>query len=242
MLKIDALHKSFGSLKVLKGIDFAVKKGEVVVLIGPSGSGKSTLLRCINYLETPEQGKITLDGIIVDYEAIKKREIYSLRRSTSMVFQQYNLFKNKTARENVMEPLVTVQKRSIEDAERRADKLLERVGLSDKKNNYPSQLSGGQQQRVGIARSIAVNPKVMLFDEPTSALDPELVGEVLEVIRELAAQHMTMVIVTHEMNFARQIADRVVFISDGLIVEEGRPQEVFDQPKIKRTAEFLMRV
>ncbi len=242
MLKINRLHKSFGSLEVLKGIDFSVKKGEVVVVIGPSGSGKSTLLRCINYLEAPDSGQVVLDNLATDYQSIKKKEIYRLRKSTSMVFQHYNLFKNKTALQNIMEPLLTVQKYSAKDAEDVGVRLLERVGLMDKKNNYPSQLSGGQQQRVGIARSIAAMPKVILFDEPTSALDPELVGEVLEVIKELAMKHMTMVIVTHEMGFAKQIADRVVFMSDGVIVEEGSPEEVFDRPKHERTAAFLKHV
>jgi len=239
MLKIKDLHKSFGSLKVLKGIDFSVKKGEVVVLIGSSGSGKSTLLRCINLLEMPESGQMSLDGHSVIYQNIQKKEIHHMRKLSSMVFQQYNLFKNKTALENVMTPLVTVQKQSKESSYQLACKILDRVGLSDKKMSYPSQLSGGQQQRVGIARSIAVNPKVMLFDEPTSALDPELVGEVLSVIKELAAQETTMIIVTHEMRFARQIADRVLFMSDGVIIEEGAPEDVFDRPKSQRTAEFL---
>lgn len=242
MLELLGLHKSFGQLHVLKGVNFSLKKGEVVALIGPSGSGKSTLLRCINYLETPEEGQITLENRLIDYEGINKSDIYWLRRSTSMVFQHYNLFKNKTALENVMEPLTTVQKHSCESARAIANKLLERVGLSDKRDNYPSHLSGGQQQRVGIARSIAVNPKVILFDEPTSALDPELVGEVLAVIRELAEQDMTMVIVTHEMNFARQIADRVVFMSEGQIIEEGTPDILFDTPRHQRTAAFLNKI
>ncbi|SHK10783.1 amino acid ABC transporter ATP-binding protein, PAAT family [Hathewaya proteolytica DSM 3090] len=242
MIKIEKLHKRFNDLEVLKGVDLEVKKGEVVAIIGPSGTGKSTLLRCINYLEKPEKGVITIGNVSVDAEECSKKDIRDLRLQTSMVFQSYNLFKNKTALENIMEPLVTVQKKDKKEAENIALELIERVGLMDKKDQYPSKLSGGQQQRIGIARAMAVNPTLMLFDEPTSALDPELVEEVLEVIRDLAEHHRTMMIVTHEMKFAREAADRVVFMDGGVIVEQGTPEEIFDHPKNPRTIKFLNKV
>ena len=242
MIKIKNLKKKFGDLEVLKDINLDVQKGEVVVVIGPSGSGKSTFLRCLNYLESPDDGFIEIDDTIVNASKPSKDEIHKLRKSTAMVFQNYNLFKNKTAVENIAEPLISVQKINRNDAVKRAEELLTTVGLFDKKNNYPSSLSGGQQQRIGIARAMAVNPKVILFDEPTSALDPELVGEVLNVIRELAEKHMTMIIVTHEMAFARDVADRVIFMDNGYIIEQGTPDEIFKNAKEERTRKFLKQI
>ena len=219
-----------------------MKKGEVVAIIGPSGTGKSTLLRCINYLEEPEEGEIEIDGFKVNAKNITRKEIYELRKKTSMVFQTYNLFKNKTALENVMEPLTTVKRIDRKVAEKKALNILDAVGLLDKKDFYPSKLSGGQQQRVGIGRAMAVEPKVMLFDEPTSALDPELVGEVLDVIRSLAENHTTMLIVTHEMDFARNVADKIIFMDDGSIAELGSPEQIFNNAQNLRTAQFLKQV
>ncbi|MGE5627379.1 MAG: amino acid ABC transporter ATP-binding protein [Solirubrobacterales bacterium] len=242
MIKIKNLRKKFGNLEVLKNIDLEVKKGEVVVIIGPSGSGKSTFLRCINYLESPDDGLIEIDDIVVNAAKPSKDGIHKLRKSTAMVFQSYNLFKNKTALENITEPLISVQKNNRDDAVKKAEELLNTVGLIDKRNNYPSSLSGGQQQRIGIARAMAVNPKVILFDEPTSALDPELVGDVLSSIRDLAEKHMTMIIVTHEMAFASEVADRVVFMDGGLIVEQGTPEEIFKNAKEERTRKFLKQI
>lgn len=242
MLKINNLHKRFDDLEVLKGIDLEVRKGEVVVVIGPSGSGKSTLLRCLNYLEIPEKGIIEINKVNVDVEKSNKKNIRSLRQETAMVFQNYNLFKNKSVLENITEALVVVKNMTKDEAEKVAERLLKQVGLIDKKNNYPSTLSGGQQQRVSIARAMALNPQVILFDEPTSALDPELVGEVLSVIRELANNHMTMLIVTHEMSFARDVADRVIFMDEGKIVEQGKPEDIFTKPKHERTRKFLNQI
>lgn len=242
MIKIRNLSKSFGQLKVLRDINLEVKKGQVVAIIGPSGTGKSTLLRCINYLEEPEEGEIEIDGFKVNAKNITRKEIYELRKKTSMVFQTYNLFKNKTALENVMEPLTTVKRIDRKVAEKKALNILDAVGLLDKKDFYPSKLSGGQQQRVGIGRAMAVEPKVMLFDEPTSALDPELVGEVLDVIRSLAENHTTMLIVTHEMDFARNVADKIIFMDDGRIVELGSPEQIFNDAQNIRTAQFLKQV
>lgn len=242
MINIKNLRKSFNNLEVLKGINLTVKKGEVVVIIGPSGSGKSTFLRCINYLETPNEGVIEIGDISVNVSNARKDEIRKLRSSTAMVFQSYNLFKNKTALENIMEPLVATKKIDKNEAIEKAEKLIKAVGLYDKKDNYPSTLSGGQQQRIGIARAMAVNPEIILFDEPTSALDPELVGEVLNVIRELAERHMTMIIVTHEMAFAREVADRVIFMDKGDIIEEGLPEEIFTGAKEERTQKFLNQI
>ena len=242
MIKIRNLSKSFGELKVLKDINLEVKKGEVVAIIGPSGTGKSTLLRCINYLEEPEEGEIEIDGFKINAKNITRKEIYELRKKTSMVFQTYNLFKNKTALENVMEPLTTVKRMDRKVAEKKALNILDAVGLLDKKDFYPSKLSGGQQQRVGIGRAMAVEPKVMLFDEPTSALDPELVGEVLDVIRSLAENHTTMLIVTHEMDFARNVADKIIFMDDGRIAELGSPEQIFNNAQNLRTAQFLKQV
>lgn len=242
MLKINNLHKKFENLKVLKGIDLEVKKGEVVVIIGPSGSGKSTLLRCLNYLEAPQKGSIEISGIKIDAEKINRNDIQRLRRSSAMVFQNHNLFKNRTALENITEALLVVKKTSKNESEKIGEKLLEQVGLKDKRDSYPSTLSGGQQQRVSIARAMALSPQVILFDEPTSALDPELVGEVLNVIRELARNHMTMLIVTHEMGFAREVADRVIFMDEGCIVEQGKPEDIFTSTKHDRTKKFLNQI
>ena len=223
MLKLKGIKKSFEGKTVLDGIDLEVKRGEVVAIIGPSGTGKSTLLRCINLLEMPDEGK----------------EQYDLRGQTSMVFQQYNLFANKTALENITEPLTRVKHLKKEEARRQGREILKVVGLTEKEKEYPSRMSGGQQQRVGIGRALATHPKVMLLDEPTSSLDPELVGEVLDVVRTLASKHITMLITTHEMDFARSVADRVLFLADGRIQEEGTPKQIFDFPKTERLKIFL---
>ena len=238
MIVIENLHKAFGSVEVLKGVNLHIKPQEVVALIGPSGSGKSTLLRCMNYLEEPTSGKVTVAGTPLDGEA----NINKVREEVGMVFQRFNLFPHMTALENIMLAPLKVKKASKEAAEKKARELLERVGLADKADNYPSQLSGGQQQRVAIARALAMEPKVMLFDEPTSALDPEMVGEVLDVMRSLAKEGMTMAIVTHEMGFAREVADRVLFIDGGGILEQGSPQELFEHPQQERTRIFLSKV
>ncbi|MCG7335645.1 amino acid ABC transporter ATP-binding protein [Sporosarcina sp. ACRSM] len=240
MISIQGLHKSFGELEVLKGIDLELEKGEVVVIIGPSGSGKTTLLRCLNILETPSAGTISLNGQKADFsKKVSKKEIDAVRRQSGMVFQQYNLFPHKTAIENVMEGPVIVQKVPKETARKKAEQLLRKVGLGDKLDFYPFQLSGGQQQRVGIARALALEPEVMLFDEPTSALDPELVGEVLQVMKDLANEGMTMVVVTHEMRFAQDAADVVIFMDQGKVVERSGPSEIFTNPKEERTRQFL---
>ncbi|WP_459843790.1 amino acid ABC transporter ATP-binding protein [Halanaerocella petrolearia] len=242
MLRIDNLHKSFGQLEVLTGIDLEIAEGEVVVLVGPSGSGKSTLLRCINYLETPNQGQLKLGDLEVDLSSQDKEKISQLRQRTGMVFQSYNLFKNKTALENVTEALLVVQNKSKEETVKIGQDLLDKVGLADKEGEYPASLSGGQQQRVGIARALATNPDLMLFDEPTSALDPELIGDVLKVIKELAQEGMTMLVVTHEMDFAREVADQIIFMDQGVVVEADSPEQIFSQPEKERTKEFLSRV
>lgn len=231
--------KRFGDNEVLKGISLEVKKGDVKVIIGPSGSGKSTFLRCHNLLETPDSGEIWLDGELVNS---KSCDINKLRQRMGMVFQHFNLFPHKTVIENIMMAPVTLRLASKEEAEAQAMKLLERVGLADKKDEFPNMLSGGQKQRIAIVRALAMQPEVMLFDEPTSALDPEMVGEVLDVMRELADEGMTMIVVTHEMGFAREVADRVIFMADGAIVEEGTPSELFDHPKEERTKNFLNKV
>ncbi len=235
-VEVTNLHKSFGQLDVLKGITLDVEEGEVVCLIGPSGSGKSTLLRCLNRLENSTSGEILVDGFKI---SDKKLNINSVRENIGMVFQQFNLFPHLTVKKNIMLAPVDRKKLSKADAEARALELLARVGLADKADAYPKQLSGGQQQRVAIARALAMQPDIMLFDEPTSALDPEMVGEVLQVMKELAQGGMTMVVVTHEMGFARDVCDRVIFMSDGVIVEQGSPEEIFTQPKEQRTREFL---
>ncbi|UAL53117.1 amino acid ABC transporter ATP-binding protein [Bacillus sp. CMF21] len=243
MISIKGLHKSFGELEVLKGIDLEIEKGKVVVVIGPSGSGKTTFLRCLNVLELPTEGIIQLDRQTLDFSGnVAKKTITEFRSNTGMVFQSYNLFPHKTALENVIEGPVIVKRENKETAVKKASALLEKVGLGDKKNFYPFQLSGGQQQRVGIARALAMEPKVMLFDEPTSALDPELIGDVLNVMKDLASEGMTMVVVTHEMRFAKEVADEVIFMDNGVIVERGAPSEVFDRPKEERTKRFLRKL
>lgn len=243
MIKITDLHKSFGNLHVLKGIDFQAETGEVIVVIGSSGMGKSTFLRCLNYIERPKKGIIEIDNVKVNAEKCTEKEIRQLRLKTSMVFQNYNLFKNKTVLENVMLPMTSVQKLEKDEAMKKALQYLEQVGLMDKINEYPSRLSGGQQQRVGIARALAVNPKLILLDEPTSSLDPKLVHGILNILRNLANEHKrTMIIVTHEMGFARDIADRIVFMDDGRIIEEGTPESLFSNPQHERTKKFLERI
>ncbi|KAA1191261.1 amino acid ABC transporter ATP-binding protein [Paenibacillus sp. B2(2019)] len=245
MIEILNLHKSFGELQVLKGIDLEMEHGKVLVIIGPSGSGKTTLLRCFNLLEVPDQGSLSLSDIKINFTDNKKipqKSILALRQKTGMVFQSYNLFPHMTALGNVMEGQVTVQKRSKDEARERGLQLLTKVGLADKADAYPHQLSGGQQQRVAIARAMAVDPEVLLFDEPTSALDPELVGEVLKVIKQLAAEGMTMVIVTHEMKFAADVADRIILMDGGHILEQGTPQEVLEHPQHPRALQFLNRI
>ncbi len=238
MIKITDLRKSYGNLDVLKGIDLTIAEREVVVIIGPSGSGKSTLLRCINYLEEPTGGSIVIDGIPLTGEA----NINEIRKEVGMVFQRFNLFPHMTVLENLVLAPMKVRGISRSEAEQTAQELLIKVGLDDKANAYPDQLSGGQQQRVAIARALAMEPDIMLFDEPTSALDPEMVCEVLDVMKELAAEGMTMVVVTHEMGFAHDVADRVFFIDQGVIMEQGTPEEVMDHPTNERTQSFLSKV
>lgn len=259
MLEIRGVHKSFhtyakpgvhpgvfgrapkptSSLDVLRGVDLTVEKGDVVAILGPSGSGKTTLLRCLNFLETADAGQLTFDGETFDLAHADRASIARLRRKTAFVFQNYNLFRNKTALQNVTEGLIVARKMPKAEADAVGMKMLEKVGLADRADYYPRQLSGGQQQRVAIARALSMNPHVMLFDEATSALDPELVRDVLGVMRDLARDGMTMIVVTHEMGFARDVADRVVFMDGGVIVEEGTPGEVFDHPKSERTKAFL---
>ncbi|WP_308640172.1 amino acid ABC transporter ATP-binding protein [Paenibacillus silvisoli] len=242
MLEVHNLTKSFGDAAVLKGIDVQLEQGQVLVVIGPSGSGKSTLLRCLNVLETPTSGTIAIGKERLRFEPgskPKQADVLSLRRQTGMVFQAYHLFPHLTALQNIMEGQITALRRTKQEARARAEALLAKVGLPDKADAYPHQLSGGQQQRVGIARAMSIDPKLLLFDEPTSALDPELVREVLKVIRELAQEGRTMMIVTHEMQFAREVADRVILIDDGAIVEEGPPEQLFGRPSQERTKQFL---
>lgn len=239
MLEVRGLKKTFGGHTVLDGVDLQVNQGEVVAIIGPSGTGKSTLLRCINLLEMPEEGSIRLGKVEVSAPRISRQQQYRLRGQSSMVFQQYSLFSNKTALENIMAPLLLVQKMDKQQAEKKAQDVLRMVGLADKANEYPSRLSGGQQQRIGIGRAMVTGPKLVLLDEPTSSLDPELVGGVLEVIRKLAARHMTMLLTTHEMGFARSVADRVIFLADGKVQEQGTPQQIFDHPQSGRLKSFL---
>ena len=240
MVKIEHLYKEFDSdTKVLKDINLTINKNEVIAILGPSGTGKSTLLRCLNYLTVPTKGIIEIGDIRIDAENHTKKDVIELRKHSSMVFQGYNLFKNKTAIENVMEALVVVQKKLKEEAEKTALELLAKVGMLERKDFYPSKLSGGQQQRVGIARALAVNPNVLLFDEPTSALDPELVGEVLNTIKSLAEEGTTMILVTHEIGFAREVATRVLFMDGGQIAADGTPEEIIDHPENERIQQFL---
>ncbi|WP_236790225.1 amino acid ABC transporter ATP-binding protein [Amycolatopsis sp. GM8] len=249
IVQAQGIHKRFGRLEVLKGIDFEVAEREVACLIGPSGSGKSTLLRCINHLEKINAGRLYVNGHLVGYRQrgdrlyeLREKEIAAQRKDIGMVFQRFNLFPHKTALENVIEAPVQVRGENKTQARERGRELLDRVGLADKENSYPAQLSGGQQQRVAIARALAMQPKLMLFDEPTSALDPELVGDVLGVMRQLAADGMTMIVVTHEMQFAREVADKVMFMDGGVVVEEGPPDQVIVEPRHERTRSFLARV
>lgn len=239
MLKITGIRKSFSTLDVLKGVDLTVHKGEVVSLIGPSGSGKTTLLRCANFLDQAEDGTMVLDGQTYHLGHVRRAEMYEARRHTAFVFQNYNLFLNKTALQNVTEGLIVARKMPRDEAEARAQKALEKVGLSNRGASYPNQLSGGQQQRVAIARAMAADPEIIYFDEPTSALDPELTGEVLAVMRSLAGEGRTMLVVTHEMDFARHAANRVVFMEQGVIVEQNTAEAFFNDPQQPRTKEFL---
>ena len=238
MIKLKNIHKKFGDLHVLKGIDEEITKGEVVAIIGPSGSGKSTLLRCINYLETPTEGEIYFENEVVEEKA---SALNAYREQVGMVFQQFNLFPHKTVMENITMAPVLLNKYSQKEAEDVGVELLNRIGLLDKKDEYPNKLSGGQKQRVAIARALAMNPKAMLFDEPTSALDPEMVGEVLDLMKSIAHK-TTMVVVTHEMGFAKEVADRVLFMDDGVVVEEGIPSQLFSNPQHPRTIDFLSKV
>ena len=265
MLEIKDIHKTFytyddkprfhigpfprgnarrvrSALHVLNGVDLSVEKGDVVAILGPSGSGKTTLLRCLNFLETADSGTLVFDGESFDLGRISRADIARLRKKTAFVFQNYNLFRNKTALQNVTEGLIVARRMPKEQADEIGRRMLEKVGLADRADYYPRQLSGGQQQRVAIARALAMSPDIMLFDEPTSALDPEMVGEVLEVMKQLARDGMTMIVVTHEMGFAREVADRVIFMDGGYIVEQGTPAEVFGNPQNKRTQDFLNKV
>ncbi len=242
MLKLEDVHKAFGKNQILKGVDIEVNKGDVIVILGPSGSGKTTLLRSINFLEKADKGKLTLDDREMDMHHSSRKDISYVRKNTAFVFQNYCLFNNKTVLQNVTEGLIVARKVPKKEAVETAISALKKVGLEDKLDMYPAQLSGGMQQRVGIARAIAVNPKVILFDEPTSALDPELVGEVLSIIKRLAKEGTTMIVVTHEMSFAEDVANKVIFMSDGVVVEQGSPKEIFYKPKEERTKQFLKRI
>ena len=242
MVELKNIQKSFGSNHILKGVNMSIGKGEVVVILGPSGSGKTTLLRTINFLDAADEGSISVSGFEVDAKKHSKSQVIELRRKTAMVFQNYNLFANKTILENVMEGLVTVKKFKKSDAEAMSREILKKVGLEERCNFYPAQLSGGQQQRAGIARALILDPDVILFDEPTSALDPELVGEVLNTIKAVAQTGITMIVVTHEIAFAREVASRVVFMEGGVVVEEGKPEEILVAPKHPSTQRFLKRI
>lgn len=242
MLKVTNIKKAFKDNKVLKGVDIEVNKGDVVVILGVSGSGKTTLLRCINFLEKADSGQLDFDEQHIDYAKVTDKEINAIRKKTAFVFQNYNLFNNKTALENVTEGLIYGRNVPKSEAVSLAKKALDKVGLSERYDYYPSQLSGGQQQRVGIARAIAIEPEVILFDEPTSALDPELIGEVLGVIKKLAEEGKTMVIVTHEMQFAKEVATHAIFMDGGVIVEQGKPEKIFTNPEEERTRKFLRRI
>ena len=239
VLEIKDIHKSFGSLTVLNGVNLSVHKGDVIAILGPSGSGKTTLLRCINFLETADQGTMVFDEKEYDLASMHKNDIRDIRKKTGFVFQNYNLFANKTALQNVMLGLTSARKMDKKQAEKIGLEMLRKVGMEDRASHYPSQLSGGQQQRVAIARALATNPEIIYFDEPTSALDPELIGEVLNVMRELANEGMTMIVVTHEMSFAKEVSNHVIFMEGGKIIEQGTSKEFFENPKQERTREFL---
>lgn len=239
IVEVRGLCKAFGDNQVLKNLDFQIEKGEVVTLIGPSGGGKTTLLRSLNWLNVPDAGRVTIDGVTIEAGKENKQQIRALREKTSMVFQNYNLWKNKTALENITEGLIRVQKMPKVQAVEKAEHLLERVGLIEKRDEYPVRLSGGQQQRVGIARALAAEPQVMLFDEPTSALDPEWIGGVLDVMKEIAADGMTMIVVSHEMRFVKNVASRILFLEGGQIVEDNTPEKLFNNPENERTRAFL---
>ena len=242
MLQVEHIAKTFGERQVLEDVNLQVNQGDVVVILGPSGSGKTTFLRCLNHLEKADSGRLTLAGKTYDLAKLSKKDILEIRKKTAFVFQHYNLFANKTALENILEGLIVARKVPKEEAFKRAESALEKVGLLAYKDYYPSQLSGGQQQRIGIARAIAVKPEVILLDEPTSALDPELVGDVLDVLKQLAGEGVTMVVVTHEMGFARDVANHVIFMDGGRIVEENNPHDFFSRPQEERTKQFLARI
>ncbi len=242
MLEINGIRKSFGDLEVLKGVDLKVDKGDVVAILGPSGSGKTTLLRCINFLETADEGTMIFDGETYHMNRMSRKDIAGIRKKTAFVFQSFNLFLNKTALENVTEGLIVARKMEKKKAQEIGRRALDKVGMSDRYNHYPHQLSGGQQQRVAIARALATDPEIIFFDEPTSALDPELIGEVLEVMRNLAQEGMTMLVVTHEMNFARNVSSKVIFMEQGNVVEAGTSGEFFGSPREERTRAFLKMV
>lgn len=239
VLEIKDIHKSFGSLNVLDGVNLSVHKGDVIAILGPSGSGKTTLLRCINFLETADQGTMVFDEKEYDLASMHKNDIRDIRKKTGFVFQNYNLFANKTALQNVTLGLTSARKMDKKQAEKIGLEMLRKVGMEDRASHYPSQLSGGQQQRVAIARALATNPEIIYFDEPTSALDPELIGEVLNAMRELANEGMTMIVVTHEMSFAKEVSNHVIFMEGGKIIEQGTSKEFFENPKQERTREFL---
>ncbi|MBS7576441.1 MULTISPECIES: amino acid ABC transporter ATP-binding protein [unclassified Enterococcus] len=241
MISIKNVHKRFGKNEVLKGVGLEINDGEVICILGPSGSGKTTFLRCLNFLELADEGQLTIGSQTVDFKKASKRDILAIRRKTAMVFQNYALFLNKTAKENIMIPLMLAQGLAKNQAEQVATEMLERVSLLERQDFYPSQMSGGQQQRVGIARALAINPEAILFDEPTSALDPELVGQTLEVMKKIAESGSTMVVVTHEMKFAYEVSDKVVFMEGGVVVEAGTPDQIFNQPQNERTKQFLSR-
>ena len=239
LLEVRDLHKSFGDTVVLDGVSMSVKKGDVIAVLGPSGGGKTTLLRCINFLETADSGSLVFDGITHDMAHISKKQISEIRLHTGFIFQNYNLFRNKTALQNVTEGLLIARHMDKAEAEEKGMRMLEKVGMADRASHYPSQLSGGQQQSVAIARALAADPEIIYFDEPTSALDPELIGEVLTVMRQLADEGMTMIVVTHEMDFARNVSSRTIFMEHGKIVEEGESKAFFESPREERTREFL---
>lgn len=242
MITLKNIHKRFGNTEVLKGIDIDIRQGEIIVIIGSSGTGKSTLLRCVNFLEQADEGHITIDDVRVDCQRHSKAEVLALRRKTGFVFQNYALFAHMTARQNIAEGLITVKGWKKEQALDKAQQILDDIGLGDKGDQYPASLSGGQQQRVGIGRAMALQPELLLFDEPTSALDPEWVGEVLNLMKKLATQHQTMLVVTHEMQFAKEVADKVIFMADGHIVEQGTPEQIFNDPQDIQLKKFLNQV